>query len=460
MGLTSVLSSHRAGPLNDIGPRDHHRTSTVGSTSSRVSSSTSYSPFAHDGSTTQDHDRDFGGAFSRHYPSMSDGMISPLHELAEPEFRLDMNLDDMSGIIDTTVKPAPHATVPASEPLPVTSSADINSTGTPHAPPDSSWALQDALQQTAQRSEGSSGSATSSQPSAPEGFRDSVVAANNPFTKVNPFQSRSSNESLDFKPQTPPSPHAYSPKHNLPPPNQPRRPSQLRNVKMGSIDSDGSMGSRSVSQGPLQPSWAMMFQSQPTVFNDPFGPPKPAPITELTDGQVSSSQAVTATTTTDTSGTAGPTAAADSATAPGAAASGAALGAAWAAPESWGVEGDEELNGDDGSSSSGGEHGEWPAEDEPPSPEIRPERRPSLILPISEGKKPPPFGYKSKQLSGKPGTTRPGTANKSGRGRTRDGRPSTAARPGTSNRPGTSGSAHLASSPVSWPIFIWLKTRC
>ena len=380
-------------------------------------------------------------------------MISPLQEIAEPEFRLDMNLDDMSGIIDPTVKTAPTAPpvpvpvpapVPVSDPQPVSTSAgSVSSVGTGggSAPPESSWALQDALQQTVQRSEGSSGSATSSQPSAPDGFRDSVVAANNPFTKLNPFQSDSSNGSLDFKSQTPPSPHAraYSPKNIPPPPNQPRRPSQLRNVKMGSFDSNGSVGSRSENQGPLQPSWAIMSPSQPTVFNDPFGPPKTATITELTEGERSVSEASQPTGTTDPA----------TATAPNVVALGAALGAAWAAPESWGVEGDEEyVNADDEDSSSGGEHGEWPVEDEPPSPEIMPERRPSLILPISEGKKPPPFGYKSKQLPGKPGSARPGT-NRSGRGKTRDGRPSTAARPGTSNRPGTSGSAHLASGPVS-----------
>lgn len=372
-------------------------------------------------------------------------MISPLHELAEPEFRLDTNLEDMSGIIDPTAKPnadpnAPAAaapvTLPASDPGPSLTNIDTNVT----IPPESSWALQDALHQTGQRSEGSSGSATSSQPSAPEGFRDSVVAANNPFTKVNPF-SGSSNGSLEFKPQTPPSPHAYSPKHALPPLNQPRRPSQLRNVKMGSIDSDGSTGSRSENQGPLQPSWAIMSPSQPTVFNDPFGPPKPIVMEpQSTDGLPSSAQPIAE--------TAQSTVAPDPASA--IPADNAALQEKWAAPESWGVEGDQEgVDADDGDSSSGGEHGEWPVEDEPPSPEIIPERRPSLILPISEGKKAPPFGYKSKQMSGKPGTARSGTISRSGRGKTRDGRPSTTARPGTSNRPGTSGSAHLASGPVS-----------
>lgn len=382
-------------------------------------------------------------------------MISPLQEIAEPEFHLDMNLDDMSGIIDPNVKTAQSApSVPVPPPAPVSdsqpapqSTGSSSSIGTGDgggsAPPESSWALQDALQQTVQRSEGSSGSNASSQPSAPEGFRDSVVAANNPFTKVNPFQSDSSNGSLDFKPQTPPSPHAhaYSPKHHLPTPNQPRRPSQLRNVKMGSVDSSGSSGSRSDNQGPLQPSWAIMSPSQPTVFNDPFGPPKStATIVETAEGERSVTDPSQQTMTADPA----------TATAPSVAALGLALGATWAAPESWGVEGDEEyVNGDDESSSSGGEHGDWPAEDEPPSPDIMPERRPSLILPISEGKKPPPFGYKSKQLSGRPGSARPGTSNKSGRTKTRDGRPSTAVRPGTSNRPGTSGSAHLASGPVS-----------
>lgn len=340
-----------------------------------------------------------------------------------------MNLDDMEGIVDPNMANAPPTAAPSRHPTLANTAASVE--------PSTGWGLQDALQQTSQRSEGSSGSVASSQPSGREGYRESVGGPINPFTKVNPFSSGSSNGSVEFKPQTPPSPHAYSPKNSLPPNAQPRRPSQLRNVKMGSIDSDGSNGSRD--NGPLQPAWASLSPSQPTVFNDPFGSSKPAlSLNPPEDGERTHSRSITGTsqhtvipeTQMLAPAIAGP-------------------GAAWAAPESWGVEGDEEVTGDETSSSSGEDNGDWAPEDEPPSPEVQPERRPSLILPISEGKKPPPFGFKSRTPSGNLAQGRPGTATKSGRAKTRDGRPVTASKSGTSNRPGTSGSAHMATTPVS-----------
>jgi hypothetical protein len=70
-----------------------------------------------------------------------------------------------------------------------------------------------------------------------------------------------------------------------------------------------------------------------------------------------------------------------------------------------------------------------------------------LMIPSLDGKKPPPFGFKSKQgINGSSG--RPSTASRGQRAKTRDGRPSTSART-ISNRPGTSGSAHLTGVPVS-----------
>lgn len=425
------------GPIPDFAPSDH-RGSTVGSSGSRVSSSASFGSLSHHTSTPE---IDISERYDRHYPSISDGMISPLHEMPEPEFRLDMNLDDMEGIVDPNLANAPPAPAPSRHPT-LANTAAPPQLQQQQTRVDAGMALEDALHHTGQRSEGSSGSATSSQPSGREGLRESIVPASNPFTKQNPFSSGSSNGSVEFKPESPHSPHTYSPKHSLPPTTQPRRPSQLRNVKMGSIDSDGSTGSRSDS-GPLQPLWATMSpSSQPTVFNDPFGPAKPSlSVVQSDQGNGAGPHARTNTSISQITVTPETPALAPAIAGPG---------AAWAAPESWGVEGDEEDSGNDTSSDSGGDNGEWPAEDEPPSPEAMPERRPSLILPISEGKKAPPFGFKSNLngRGGRGGAARPGTASRTGRAKTRDGRPSTAARSGTSNRPGTSGSAHMAAVPV------------
>jgi adenylate cyclase len=367
-------------------------------------------------------------------------MISPLQEIAEPEFRLDMNLDDMTGIIDHSLAVA-DPTTNSSTAAP-TRNPTMASTALPETPTGSSgssgWALQDALQDTAHRSEGSSGSTSSSQPSGREHYRESINPATNPFTKQNPFAARSSNGSDDVKPGSPASPHTYSPKHSLPPTNQPRRPSQLRNIQMGSVDSDASADSSGQGRS-LQPMWSTgMSHNQPTVFHDPFQPTMPSISTPpRTGGDQMESQ--------DPMTTPQPNLADNGLLAP-------ALvpqQAAWAAPESWGVEGDEEEVHDGASSSSSVEgEEEWPVDERPASPGPGMERRLSLMLPSLEGRKPPPFGFKSK-----PGfnssSDRPGSSSRGQRNKTRDGRPSTSARTTTSNRPGTSGSAQLAAVPVS-----------
>lgn len=374
-----------------------------------------------------------GGPFDqRFFPGLYDGMISPLHEIAEPEFTLDMNLDDMEGIVDPNLANAPPPAVPVPSRHPTLANSSISDST-------SGWGLQDALSDSKQRSEGSSGSASSSQPSSRDVFQESAYPAINPFTKQNPFAARSSNGSDDVKSHSPTSPHTYSPKHSLPAPSAPRRPSQLRNVKMGSIDSQGSESSSSRGNS-LQPSWASnLSSSQPTVFNDPFKSVQPSistPARNLAEDRLrQESMTPQAPTTTSTYGgllapmIVGP-------------------GPAWAAPESWGVEGDEEEDDPHDESSSSSIEGaeDWTVADSPASPGTGLERRESLMLPPLDGKKAPPFGFKSRAAGASGG--RPGSSSRGARAKTRDGRPSTSARTATSNRPGTSGSAHLVSVPV------------
>lgn len=373
-------------------------------------------------------------------------MVSPLEEIPEPDFKLgltefalDMNLDDMTGIIDHSLATTDPTT--SSSTAAPTRNPTLASTALPDTPTGSSgssgWALSDALQQSVHRSEGSSGSTSSSQPSdSRDRYRESINPATNPFTKQNPFAARSSNGSDDVKPSSPDSPHTYSPKHSLPPMNQPRRPSQLRNVKMGSIDSDVSASSSAQGRS-LQPMWSgNMSHGQPTVFHDPFQPSMPTISTPPRnhDETMDSQDPIT---------TPQPNLADGGLLAPAIV----GPGPAWAAPESWGVEGDEEEHNDGASSSSsvGGEE-EWPVNDIPAAPGSGMERRLSLMLPSLDGRKPPPFGFKSKP--GFNGSDRPGSSSRGQRKQTRDGRPSTSARTANSNRPGTSGSAQLAAVPV------------
>jgi len=388
---------------------------------------------------------------SRYLYSETDGMISPLAEIPEPDFKLgltefalDMNLDDMTGIIDHSLAVTDPTTNSAT--VPPTRNPTLASTALPETPTGSSgssgWGLQDALQETPHRSEGSSGSTSSSQPSdSRDRYRESINPATNPFTKQNPFAARSSDGSDDVKPSSPASPHTYSSKYSAPPTNQPRRPSQLRNVKMGSVDSDVSASSSSQGRS-LQPMWSTSTNNnQPTVFHDPFKPSMP---TITTPETVESQDPMT---------TPQPNLADTGLLAPAIV----GAGPAWAAPESWGVEGDEEEIHDGASSSSSVEgEEEWPVNGSPPSPEPGMERRLSLMIPSLDGRKPPPFGFKSKGFNGT--SDRPGSSSRGQRNKTRDGRPSTSARTATSNRPGTSGSAQLAAVPVRF-VMLYCSTE-
>jgi adenylate cyclase len=401
-----------------MAPNEPYRPSQAAGSSSRVPSSSN--SFGSMSQTAQGEIQEQPQAY-RYSPSMSDGMISPLHEIPEPEFTLDMNLDDMEGIVDHNLANAPSTTA---APTRQGTLANVPESGSGSG---SGWALQDALQGTAHRSEGSSGSASSSQPSGRDILRESVA---NPFTKQNPFAARSSNGSDDIK-SLPASPHTYSPKHSLPPASQPRRPSQLRNVKMGSIDSQASSSSQGRS---LQPIWST-DGSQPTLFNDPFKPSMPTVATPPRERNDSTDAGPTPQPNTD-SGLLAPAIVGS--------------GPAWAAPESWGVEGDEEDPNDASSSSSVEGEKEWTVGESPSSPGANIERRLSLMLPSLDSKSPPPFGFKSKP--GYHGNDRPGSSSRGSRAKTRDGRPSTSARNPASNRPGTSGSAQLAAVPVC-PFF-------
>jgi adenylate cyclase len=381
-------------------------------------------------------------------------MISPLAEIPEPDFKLgltefalDMNLDDMTGIIDHSLA-ATDPTTNSSTAAP-TRNPTMASTALPETPTGSSgssgWGLQDALQETPHRSEGSSGSTTSSQPSdSRDRYRESINPATNPFTKQNPFAARSSDGSDDVKPSSPASPHTYSSKYSAPPTNQPRRPSQLRNMKMGSVDSDVSASSSAQGRS-LQPMWSTSTNNnQPTVFHDPFKPSMPTITTPPRIHHETMESQDPMTTPQPNSGDSGPLAPAI-----------VGAGPAWAAPESWGVEGDEEEIHDGASSSSSVEgEEEWPVNGSPPSPEPGMERRLSLMIPSLDGRKPPPFGFKSKGFNGT--SDRPGSSSRGQRSKTRDGRPSTSARTATSNRPGTSGSAHLAAVPVGLSLLLCL----
>lgn len=380
---------------SDFVPADEgHRGS--GSTSSRLSSSTSYSSL----SNRQPID-DLPGRLGSIMPRqsyVSDALISPLHEIAEPEFTLDMNLDDMEGIVDTNMANATPA--PASRPSQAPTAA-------------SSIVLQDALGSFASSSQSGSGDSGAS------GSSRAVVspADRETFTRPNPF-GESGQGSNDGKARTPPSPHTLtlSPKHFLPPGTQPRRPSQLRNVKMGSVDSDSSVPD---SIQPLSPAWAAGSPGV-TLFHDPFG--SSAAASQRPKEGLSPLRANDP---------------ADQATASNAAL---AAAAAWAAPESWGVEGDDEP--EDATSS---DEDDWAQAEEMASV---PSIDQNLLQPSISGssRKPPPFGHKSMGSNGpRPGSS---TARKN-RTRTANGRPNSATRPSTATRPGTSGSTNVSTSPVS-----------
>ncbi|WVF67290.1 hypothetical protein IAT40_002041 [Kwoniella sp. CBS 6097] len=425
----SVSMASSSGP-QDFGPHIEPSRSSTGSASSKISNSASIGSLSTYGLVPDRLPADsFGRTWRQGSNYVSEGAISPMQEISETPFHLDMNLDDMEGIVDPT-----KANVQPGHP----SRANTGSTQTDAT--SGSMALQDALMHTSSfattvsggESSGSSGS--NGQSPAPTQGRTLVGEAerlSGPFVR-NPFSTGSSVGSLDAtKPATPPSPHTLSPKHHLPPSTQPRRPSQLRNVKMGSVDSEDSEGGP---WQPIAPSWAPTTPSGQTMFNDPFNNlPPPAEVPPVNPEAASTS--------------AGPDGLASS----GFLAPAVAGAAAWAAPESWGVEGDEVSDED----STTSEEDNWVAEEAESVKDGSVKSPTSPTSPVnspSAAKKPPPFGFKSAQngvpKSARSSSGRPATGQ-ARKGKSGSGRPSTAARPGTGGRPGTSGSLNNT-APLHW----------
>nr|XP_019043899.1 adenylate cyclase [Kwoniella bestiolae CBS 10118]OCF22829.1 adenylate cyclase [Kwoniella bestiolae CBS 10118] len=469
-GFLGGLLKRRTGPSISLGtvpdfqPPETINRGSAGSTSSRISNSPSITSMisANYGGLSPG-DRGPSDSYGRNFRQgsnyISEGAISPLQEIAETPFHLDMNLDDMEGIVDPT-----KSGVQPTFARPPTTTHNSGTTATTDSNA-GSMSMEDALAQTSSfattvsggESSGSNGS--SGQP--PPTGRNVVGEAervSGPFVR-NPFSTGSSVGSLDAnKPATPPSPHTLSPRHALPPTTQPRRPSQLRNMKMGSIDSDNSEPVEgSAWQNPIAPSWAAGGSSSHTVFNDPFGSARSLP--PISDdgpaGAIPESRKPSESTTAEMTASisALPSHMATSA-------------AAWAAPESWGVEGDEEESDGQSSSSESEGNDQWEGDtsnvtatangrssggvENLRSPSTTSSGPRSPTLSPTGAKKPPPFGFKSSQSGSKSRTSsgRPSTGQGGKRGKTASGRPSTAAK-SKDGRPGTSGSVHAAAA-VHW----------
>ena len=365
------------------------------------------------------------------------GGISPLHE--EDHLQLDLNLEDMEGIVDPTLVNAP----PDAYRFPTPQRGS-------EAPESGSMLLQDALHQTSSfvtSLSTSSGSASSKL--APDGR--AVVAETDrlpgiAFQRSNPFRAASSGSSFEDKPFGPPSPHTMSPKHTVNTTNQPRRPSQLRNVKMGSLTStSSSTDSDTKSLQPIAPAWAAGDPQGQTVFQDPFGAPgTTAYNVPVASGTVSPDRPdartrVSSSAVSSDPSTSGPSEV-NATQRPSTVPSNTGPSAAWAAPESWGVEGDAPPDDEASSDEWSGAAESLNMLDSPSPPSIES----AVLLPSpSAEKKPPPFGHNSTGKFGqRPGSSRPGTS----RPRTKDGRRPGTARPGTA-RPGTSGSVHASNLP-------------
>lgn len=370
-------------------------------------------------------------------------MASPTEERAGMDFHdfhLDMNLDDMEGIVDPTLANAPPQ-------VPTTQSVSSSQPSTTFSSLGLQGALSESIATTVSTGGSSSGSMSSG--SLPPLGRQLVGEADRQgqqFSRSNPF-SQSPGSSIDVRVGTPPSPQNLSPKGVHPHiglNTQPRRPSQLRNVKISSFDSEASSSDAPDSAlQPLAPAWAAAGPATQTVFNDPFGGSSVKPRTA--DGSSPASLQTG-------SGSTFPTPQAGSESTvpnqPGFASDGKAPAiappgaAAWAAPESWGVEADEEEEPEepDGESPSEPEDEDWVRSDE-----ISPSERGSADKGTGTASaKAPPFGYASMgRASGQSGTGR-------GRPKTGAGRPSTANK-SESRRPGTSGSIHASTVPVSHP---------
>jgi adenylate cyclase len=422
----------------------HRQSVSAGSTSSKLSTSTSMGSLSQKRShpTMSELPSEAFSSSGERNQSYKEEMISPMLELGAHDFHLDMNLDDMEGIVDPTLANAPHTRMPT---LPPGQSGATDSTNITN----NSYGFDDALQQTSSYGTSVSvGGSSTGSAGSPLGVSNilgrSVVGEadrQGPFSRQNPF-ANSPTSSIEGNP-APPSPTALSPRHTYTLSTQPRRPSQLRNVKMGSLDSEVSHDPPdSAPLQPLAPAWASGGPPGATLFNDPFhgatGRPRTAdgtnyirpsiagaldlhgigqgtPIGEVRNGYAFAPAVATAT-------------------------------AAWAAPESWGVEADAEPEETSSSSSDEGEA--WTGDDfggdvgdEANAPGSRYDTSPG---PGSQ--KPPPFGFKSAlKRGGKHGP--PGGARS--RAPAASGKATGSNRPGTGGRPGTSGSIHASTGPVS-----------
>lgn len=287
-------------------------------------------------------------SMSARLPSFkSEGGISPLHEDSEPEpepaaaagFQLDTNFDDMDDIVDSNLAGVrPHAL-----------SSISPQTGTGPVGP------QDALQTSGgTEAPGTAAAAPGVPRTVPEPSVDTGQFSGQYPLGTSP-QSGGAGPETSSSGGTPPSPFNVSPKHSIPGSTAPRRPSQLRNFKISSIDSANS--DVSSMGGPIAPSWAQNMTGDPTMFNDPFGA-RQGSVTSIHDvrappmspgGMIYTSPGF------EPTGMGGSFAGGAPSISPFA---GLAASAAWAAPESWGVEGDEEDEDDESASSSGTE-GEW-----------------------------------------------------------------------------------------------------
>lgn len=265
----------------------------------------------------------------------SDANVSPLHapqeEDDEPELFLNTNLDDMEGIVDPTI---------ANQPLPPVPLPTSNVGG--------EMGLADALHHTSSFAYGNG-------TVGPSNGRAIVEQAGGPsaFTRPNPFMSYSSGSASGSEP---PSPFTVSPKTSIPnaTTNAPRRPSQLRNVKLNSVDSESSEIS---SLQPLAPSWAQGMQPPPNMFKDPFG--ATARTAQRADGQpVSPSRSTIAPGSYEGAGSSQSHGYAP-AIPPRNGNAAAASSAAWAAPESWGVEADGPGPEEEDTTSSSDSDSEW-----------------------------------------------------------------------------------------------------
>lgn len=264
----------------------------------------------------------------------SDSQVSPLHEPedGEPELFLNTNLDDMEGIVDPNIANQPRPPVP----LPTSNVGG-------------EMGLADALHHTSSFAYGNG-------TVGPSNGRAIVEQAGGPsaFTRPNPFTSYSSGS---LSGSEPPSPFTVSPKTSIPNStmNAPRRPSQLRNVKLNSVDSESSEGS---SLQPLAPSWAQGMQPPPNMFKDPFGSAS-SRNTQRTDGQpVSPSRSTVAPGSHEGAGGSSQSHGYAPAVPPRSA-NATSSSAAWAAPESWGVEADGDGPEDEDTTSSSDSESDW-----------------------------------------------------------------------------------------------------